>query len=324
MKGVELRMIRGGLCVTVVVVVALLYGLSVPRPARARSAPARAKSAYDTLAKCRNKISAGGASYADKRRATLLSCIFRLLKCELPKEVEGKDPARCPPGADVEYCKALLDLGEPRSTMSKARLSFTDKAGRYCGLAAFPDIMKNTSGGLWYSNDATCGTSLDLSSLLACLRDEIDERVDEMVARTEPRACVLLTNAGRIGDYPNIQATCPATTSQIIAATGAGSGTLVNPGTIAVGAGNTITFVGDDTTLPCGGGSTGNLTVQVGTGGTSCIDPAFTVLEQHVISGPYGSGSPAVMGPFASDVNYCIELSDGGCGDRIFGLIDYP
>jgi len=128
----------------------------------------------------------------------------------------------------------------------------------------------------------------------------------------------MLDNAGIGADYPDLWR--PETASVVVSATGAGSGVLVEPGTISAGAGESVTFTGDES-LSCDDGKNGRLKVSVGSG-TTCGD--LVVLQERILKEPYGVNDPAVFGPFVMDQKYCIDLKDSGCSDDAFGSIDYP
>jgi hypothetical protein len=296
----------------------LLFSLTLAGAAAADSPTLTAAKA------CRKAITAKGKTYANKRRSLLLACAGKLLKCQLALEVEGTNPATCLSTAITACTSKLGTL--PTSSLSTAQTKFHDTTVTACLPFSFAAIMSNAAGGLWFGNDATCSASADLPTLITCLRTEIDVKVDQVVGRVNPRAGLLLDNIGLGSNFPNLPR--PPTSAVVISATAPGSGTLVNPGTISVSNGTSVTFSGDSSTLPCGGGpgNNGKVTITVGAG-ISCPPAGNSTASQLVLHAPYGPSDTATFGPFDVNVNYCIELKDGGgpggCNDKTSGLIAY-
>jgi hypothetical protein len=185
--------------------------------------------------------------------------------------------------------------------------------------------MSAGSSGFWFSNDATCGTSPDLATLLGCLRTKIEADVDAAVGRIKPRGALLLDNVGLGSSFPSLPR--PSSTDVLISASV--PGTLNNPGTISPPAGNAVKFTGDAVSLPCGGGhgSSGKLTITVGAGIACPPNLTATPGQQFILQEPWGPSEAATFGPFAEDQNYCVEFQDQGgpsCHDEVSGVIDYP
>lgn len=279
---------------------------------------------------CRQSITNRGKTYAKKRRSALLSCIDRLLKCELKREI-GDAPSTfnygtCRSGA-LSACTSRLG-NQATSSLSLAKASFINGAGTACtaalgvGMFASSPIMSSGSGGLWFSNDTTCGTKGDLPTLLNCLEGEMNARVDAVVSRVKPRGGLLLDNAGFGADFPNLfrPTTVPAHV------TSASNGSPLDPlGTISVGPGDSVT-IDATSAVGCGSGmgqgNNGHLTISVGPADTFTCSSG-TPSQQFTLKEPYGPGDVALLGPFNVDQNYCIDRKDGGgCMDSISGLID--
>jgi hypothetical protein len=125
---------------------------------------------------CRRAIDTQGRLYALKRQMTLLTCIDKFLKCELLLEVDGVNPTDCRTSVTASCARRLG--ADPDSTMSKAQLRFDTKAGVLCLSPeyTYADILSAGPGGLWYGNDTTCGGSIDLPSLVSCVRGEVGRR----------------------------------------------------------------------------------------------------------------------------------------------------
>ena len=285
-----------------------------------------ASPALDAMVACRKGITKFGQKYAHKRRVLLLNCADKLIKCDIQQEIDGMNPSGCRSKATTSCDNTLGSAVD--TPLSRHRTLFHDKAVAACsGVAMFADIMNNTvgGGGLWYMNDTNCGASMNLSSLIDCLRDEwLDVETDTLVGQLKPRAGLLLDNIGLGADFPNLPRP-PIFGPVVVSATGAGSGVLVNPGTISPGAGTAVLFTGDDLTLPCGMSSNnGKLTITIVPFMAMCN---VTPIQENLIKEPYGATGTATFGPFTTDVTYCLHLQDGGmggCQDDVTGTIDVP
>lgn len=303
----------------------LLGGLILAQPQQA------AASSSLTYAKaCRSAMTSKGKAYANARRRLLLSCMTRLLTCELKYEVEGTDPKTCRSLA-LSACRTKLDTADVG--LEAAQNRFDDKTLLACAPMGISNVCSTAAGGLWFANDATCGSSNDtacggsasLGGLLDCLRDRIEAEVDENVARVFPRGGLLLDNADpSLGaKFPNLPR--PASTNVTVAATAPGNCVLVNPGTIALPAANRLQVTGDSTTLPFGmNAHNGKLTITIGPAtATSCADVKNNAQLQQVISEDYSLPTDvAYFGPLNDDRTYCIEIKDQSCSDEVFGTID--
>lgn len=286
--------------------VALCGVLVAPLPARADSAQ------LSLTKKCRKTVSKEARTYAKKRMNFMLKCIDKLLKCEILLEVDGENANACRGKAEDSCTKALGPAAD--SKLSKAADKFDNKAGLQCLPLGLATMLSTGPGGLAYANDATCNGEIDIPSLLDCLRGRLEAEVDALVVEIEPRAALLLDNAGLGGEFPNLPR--PLFTDVVVSATGAGSGVLVSPGTINLPAGNALRVSGDTTTLPCGGGKNGKLTITVGSGGTA---------QERQIKEPYDPGVVAVFGPYTdtgTDPPYTIALKDSSCSDTVAGTVD--
>jgi hypothetical protein len=314
-------------------VMALTIGVVCAAPAVSVASPA-----LDAAKACRTAITAKGKAYANTRRRLLLACADRLLKCNLQLEVEGHTSSTC---LSLATSSCIAKLGSAStSSLNTARTKFHDKVGAACTAMGVAAMCSTGSGGLWFGNDPTCGTSNtatcgsgpgpDLSSLINCLRDEIDPKVDQDVGRVKPRAGLLLDNINLGNLYPNIPR--PPTTNIVVSLSPANSssGTLVltpDPSTNPIPNGNTITFTGDATSLPCGGGmgNNGTVTISISTAVDPCADPEA---QRQTIKQPYGPSEVAVLGPFDEDENICVKLHDpggmgGGCNVTETSTVDY-
>lgn len=266
--------------------------------------------------KCRKGVSTQGRNYAKKRLNLMLNCVDKLLKCEIELEVNGTNPNACRSSA-LTSCTAKIGPAVD-STLEKAKIKFDEKAGKAC-LVAGVDRMLNATlggGGLWYANDTSCGSAIDVPTLVACIRGEIEAEVDGLVSKTKPRAALLLDNAGLGSNFPDL--TRPPTVDIVIFATAPASGTLVSPGTINLPQGSALKFTGDASTLPCGGsGNNGRLTITVGSGPTA---------QELQLREPYGSAEVAIFGPYtaAATIPYTIDLKDSGCSDSVSGDVLVP
>ena len=275
----------------------------------------RGDSATLTNAKaCRKAVDKQGRNYAKKRLKLLLGCVDKLLKCEILLEVDGTNANSCRSKAEDSCVKTIGPASD--SSLSKTGDKFDTLAGTACLPFGTAAMESNAAGGLWYSNDGTCGGSGDIPTLLACLRGEIDVRVDTLVGEVKPRASLLLDSTSLGVDFPNIPR--PPTVTVVISATAPASGVLVNPGTINVPQGSALKFTGDATTLPCGGpGMSGRVTITVGTGSTA---------QQRTIKEPWGPNEAAVFGPYivSGDQPYTLDYKDQSCNDTTSGTVHTP
>jgi hypothetical protein len=309
---------------------ALAVSLAVP------AAPAAATTLSDAVA-CRKKVTSQGKAYANKRRRLLLSCIDKLLKCDLRFEVEGTDPTSCRSRAHDSCNRQIGPAVDSRLNTAKVR--FTDRSSVRCAAFTAESMCSTAAGGLWFGNDATCGTSNPttcgavtptVAPLMDCIRDEIDVQVDSVVGGVKPRGGFLLDNVDvttmgapvSLGSlFPNLPR--PPTKTVEITASG---GPLDPLGTIALGAGEALKVFAN-ANVSCGGGMNGKVTISVGPGIDCPPDSSPAPLQQYVIKEDYGSERTATFGPFATDQTYCIERKDGGmsgCMDEITGTIDVP
>lgn len=285
------------------VAIALCAGLMVGAYADHASA-----ANYAASKGCRKQITTQGRGYAKKRLGYLLNCVDKLLKCEVLAEVDNTNQNACRSLAE-DSCNKRLGAAVD-SSMSKAQASFDTKASSACVLVGLADMLSTGPGGLWYQNDASCNSSPDVPTLVECLREEVEQEVDQVAGQVKPRAGILLANMGLGDEYPNLP--LPPTVTQVVTATAPASGTLVNPGTINLPAGSALRIEGDSVTLPCGGpGQNGKLTVTVGT-------QTFTLKE------PYGPTRFALAGPFLTvgSVPYTIDYKDASCDDTVTGNVN--
>lgn len=272
------------------------------------------------LLRCRQALTREAERYADKRRHYIQRCAERLLDCELALERNGSNPTDCRAQAQLS-CLRLTSADPLVGGIGKAIAAYESHLVRDCETVDYASIAGTGPGQLWHGNDLDCGTSADLSSLVACVRARLEESVDTSFGDTFPRAGLLLDAAGFGGDLPNVPR--PSVSEVSVAATAAASGTLAAPGTIAVAAGSALRLIGDASTLPCGEGTNGDLTVKILTLGAACTD-AGAVREELQLHEPYGAERAGLAGPFTADATYCLELSDGSCADTVSGTIDVP
>jgi hypothetical protein len=278
--------------------------------------PTAAQAASSELAGaklCRKVFSVQGRTYSQKRLGYILGCADKLLKCELLPEIDGVDPTGCR-AAVTKSCDTRLG---PEGALAKVGLRFDLKVGAACQTPSFDysDVLSTGPGGLWYGNDG-CASEIDLPSFLPCLRDHVDARMDEIVSMAKPRTGILLDNAGLGGDFPHLIR--PPMIDQGVAATAPTSGTLVDPGPLAVPLGHALRFTGDAVTLGCGPSATdGRVIVTVGSGLTA---------QHHELREPYGSSAVAIFGPWeaATTIAYSIQLADGSCNDTVSGTVSVP
>jgi hypothetical protein len=263
---------------------------------------------------CRKAFNVQGRAYAVKRMGLVLGCADRLLKCELNAELVAVDPASCRASV-TESCTRRIG---PQSDSALAKLvaRFDGKIGVACHTEVFDytDVVSTGPGGLWFGNDGACGSSIDLPTFLACLRDEIDGRLDALASALKPRTGVLLDNVGLGAGFPHLER--PPFVDVTIAATAAGSGVLVDPGTPVVPVGSALRVSGDAVTLPCAPSSNnGRVTITVGT--------ITQTLDLHE---PYGPGEVAIFGPWVASASlpYTIELKDGQCDHTVAGVVSVP
>jgi hypothetical protein len=268
---------------------------------------------------CRKTITKQGRAYAAKRLALLDACVDKLLKCEIQLEIDGTNPNNC---RSLALSSCTNSIGPASgSSLSKAQSAFDSKVTLSCAAFGLTAMLSSSSGGLWYSNDATCGTSPDIPTLAACLRGELEVKVDSVAGEVKPRAALLLDNTPLGANFPNLPG--PATTSVVISATGSGGSlTLNNPGTITVPEGNALKFTGDgggSLNNGCGGGMgmNGKLTITVGSGATA---------QQLVLKEPYGPSEAAFFGPYTATATlpYTIQLKDASCSDTTSGSVSVP
>lgn len=277
---------------------------------------AQAASTKAVLARvCRRAINTQGRLYALKRQTTLLGCVDKFLKCELLLEVDGVNPNDCRASVTSSCTRRLGS--DPDSTMSRAQLRFDSKAGVFCLSPeyTYADILSADPGGLWFGNDATCGGSIDLPSLLTCVRGELETTVDGIVSVLKPRAGIVLDNAGLGGLYPALAR--PPMVDVLAAATAPGSGVLVDPGTINVPVGSALRVAADFATLSCAGSdNNGRVRVTVGTGATAQrFDLREPYTDQVAIFGAFTSAGP---------VPYTIDFKDGSCDSVVSGTVSVP
>ena len=149
-------------------------------------------------------VSIQGRNYAKKRLNLILNCVDKLLKCEIELEVDGTNPNTCRSSA-LTSCTAKIGPAAD-SSLSKAQAKFDDKAGSACLVTGGARMLNATvgAGGLWYANDTNCGTSVDVPTLLDCVRGEVKAEVDGLVSKTKPRAALLLDNAGLGSNFPDL------------------------------------------------------------------------------------------------------------------------
>jgi len=291
----------------------IFLGTVVSEPSPVNAASPALKAAQN----CRKALSARGRRYVDTRRKMLLRCADSFMKCELKLEIDGLNPNDCRSRARSS-CRRNLNLASADSRLSRAIDSFESKVGDACVLMGLTEMLSTGAGGLWFGNDSSCNASGDIPTLISCVRDELEVEGDGVVARTAPRVGLILDNAGLGADYPNLPR--PTKVPVVISAMALDGGDLINPGTLAINAGEAIEFSGDPLTLPCGGGNNGKVTIFVSTDADPCSDSG--ALSQQ-LKAPYTSDS-VVLGPFTADYNYCVHLKDGPCNDTERGQIDVP
>ncbi len=261
---------------------------------------------------CRKAFNVNGRTYAQKRFALVLGCADKLLKCELVAEIDGVSAAGCRASAAKSCAKGVGPQLE--SALGKAALRFESKTGPACQTPDY-DYTNAASagpGGLWFSTDPTCGSSIDLPTFLTCLGGEVDARMDGLVSAVKPRTGILFDNVGLGGAFPHLVR--PPLVAVVVAASA--PGTLVDPGTLAVAAGSALRVSGDAATLPCGGSSTdGIVTVTVGTGPTA---------QQLQLTEPYGGTATFGPWPAGSVQPYTIQRQDGACSGTAAGVVNVP
>jgi hypothetical protein len=266
---------------------------------------------------CRKQLATQGRNYFTKRLTLLVSCVDKLLTCEVQLEVDGTNPNKCRSTASDACTTALASTAD--SKLSKLDAIFHSKASLGCLAFDIGPMLSTAAGGLWFGNDGTCGTSPDVPTLVDCVRDEVALLADQTASEAKPRAGLLLDDIGLGGNFPNLVR--PPIDSIVISATGAGSGVLVNPGagTINLAAGAALRVSGDSATLPCGGGmgQNGKLTITVGSGATA---------QTQTLKEPYGPTRFATFGPYTTSgsIPYTIDLKDQSCMDTVSGNIVVP
>jgi hypothetical protein len=263
---------------------------------------------------CRKAFNVNGRAYAQKRLALVLGCADKLLKCELVAEIEGVNAESCRVSAAKSCAKSVGS--DPASALGKAALRFDSKTGPACQTPDYDyaDAASTGPGGLWFSTDPTCGGSIDLPTFLACLRDEVDARMDALVSATKPRTGILFDNAGLGAAFSHLVR--PPLVDVVVAATAPGGGTLVDPGTLVVPAGSALRVSGDAATLPCGvSSSDGIVTITVGTGPTA---------QQLRLTEPYSGTATFGPWPGGSALPYTIQLQDGACSGNAAGVVNVP
>lgn len=293
-------------CALAVALAAALVAVGVAHAGSATLAAARL---------CRKTFAVQGRTYALKRMALIDQCADKLLRCDFEQEIEGVDPTDCRVAVTAACVKRLGSDAD--GALGKAALRFEAKTGVACETSAFSyaDVLSTAPGGLWFGNDATCASSIDLPSFLDCLRDEVDARTDALVSSLKPRAAILLDNAGLGAGFPHLVR--PPLVDQLVATTAPGNGVLVDPGTIVVAQGSALRFTGDPATVPCAPSSNnGHVTITVGSG---------TTAQRHQLREPY-TGDVAVFGPWiaSASIPYTIALKDGSCDATITGTVSVP
>jgi hypothetical protein len=293
-----------------------ILGLATLALSLGATPPAEAVSLKASLAKlCRRAIDTQGKIYALKRQTLLLGCSDKFLKCELQLEVDGIDPTDCRTSV-LSACARRLGT-DADGAITKAQVRFDQKAGALCLSPdyTYADILSALPGGLWFGIDATCGGSIDLPSLLACVRGEVEASVDGIVSTLKPRTGILLDNVGLGASFPGLAR--PPAVDLLVAATAPSSGVLVDPGTIVVPVGSTLRVSADETTLSCNGSdNNGRVKVTVGSGPTAQV---------HTLREPY-TDAVAIFGAFTSVglVPYTIDYKDGSCASVVSGTVAVP
>jgi hypothetical protein len=263
---------------------------------------------------CRKAFNVNGRTYAQKRFALVLGCADKLLKCELVAEIDGVSAAGCRASAAKSCAKGVG--AQPESALGKAALRLESKTGPACQTPDYDytNAASTGPGGLWFSSDPTCGSSIDLPTFLACLRDEVDARMDGLVSAVKPRTGILFDNVGLGAAFPHLVR--PPLVDVVAAASAPGGGTLVDPGTLVVPAGSALRVSGDSATLPCGGSSTdGIVTITVGIGSTT---------QQLRLTEPYAGTATFGPWPAGSAQPYMIQLQDGACSGTAAGVVNVP
>jgi hypothetical protein len=271
----------------------------------------RASAELSAARLCRKAFNVQGRTYAVKRMGLVLGCADKLLKCELLDELDGADPTSCRESV-TESCTRRIGP-QPDSSLAKVALRFDAKVGTACNTEAFDyvDVVSTGPGGLWFTNDPACGSSIDLPTFLVCLRDEIDAHLDGLASALKPRTAILFDNVGLGDGFPDLVR--PPFVDLTVTATAPGSGVLVDPGTIPVATGSALRVAGDEVALPCApSSSNGRLTIKVG-----------TTTQTLVLDEPYGAGAVAIFGPWVTpgSVPYTIELKDGTCDATVSGFV---
>jgi hypothetical protein len=265
---------------------------------------------------CRKTFTVQGRTYALKRLALVVGCADKFLVCDLRQEIDALDPSDCRASVTSACLRRIGPTVD--SALAKAAQRFDAKTGAACQMPEFSyaDVLFAGPGGLWFGNDATCASAVDLPSFLVCLRDRIDAQTDALASMLKPRTGLLFDNAGLGAGFPHLAR--PPFADQVVSATAPGSGTLVDPGTIVVAAGSALRFTGDASTLLCTGSTTnGNVTITVGTGATAQV---------QVLDEPYAAGEVAIFGPWsaAGTIPYTIAYKDGPCQDDVSGNVSVP
>jgi len=270
---------------------------------------------------CRKTLTVQGRVYAKKRLTLIDNCVDKLLKCEIQLEIDGTNPSSCRSLA-LSSCTNLIGPAST-SSLSKAQSAFDTNVTLKCAAFGLTAMLSNSAGGLWYSKDSTCGTPnpAEISTLAACLRGELEVKVDSVAGEVKPRASLLLDNTPLGASFPNLPR--PMTVPITISATGSGGSlTLNNPGTITVAQGKALAITGDgggSLSNGCGGGMgmNGKLTITVGSGATA---------QQRVLKEPYGSSEVALFGPYTATATlpYTIDLKDASCKDTTSGSVSVP
>jgi hypothetical protein len=275
---------------------------------------AAASPAFDAAKKCRKQLTVQGRNYYKKRVTHLLNCIDRLLKCEVLQEVDGGNQNACRSLAN-DLCNRRLRSAAD-SMISKAQGFFDTKVTASCLLQDISGMLSTGAGGLWFMNDGACNGSGDVPTLVECIREqEVEPLADAVVARTKPRAALLLANMGLGDEYPNIPLPggAPVTVTLMGTAPSTNGNTLVDPGTINVAAGQVLKFVGDSSLICNPGGMNGKVTIT--------IDG-----QVHQLKEPYDGSELALFGPYTTSGTrpYTIELKEGPCTDDATGDVSVP
>jgi hypothetical protein len=289
----------------------LAIGLALPAPRADAASPA-----FNAAKGCRKQLTVQGRNYYKKRLTHVLNCVDRLLKCEVSHEIGdvGNLNVKDCRAKATDACKRRIGSAAD-SALSKAAAAFDARTALSCLTLDIAGMVSTASGGLWFADDATCGSSPDVATLVGCVRGEVEVLVDEVVATVKPRAALVLANAG-FDNFPNIP--LPPTQALVIAATAPASGVLVNPGPVNLPAGTALEVSGDATTLPCGGSSNnGRLTITVVGGAPE---------QEFQIKEPFGASTFALFGPYASGatIDFEVDLKDGSCMDTVAFQVTVP